>query len=168
MQQGTGKRSTAQMTKGAPPGASPDGRDFDELSSVQCWELLATQPVGRVAVVGHYPLVFAVNYDVDDQTIVYRTGAGTKLHSVHRSNVTFEADEIDTHRRTGWSVMIKGVAQELSPTKDRYAVSRVELTGAAPWAPGERDHVIRIVADQITGRRIRLAEVSPPSESGGR
>ena len=56
----------------------------------ECWELLATQPVGRVAViVGHYPVVFPVNYAVDDKTIVYRTGAGTKLHSVHRSNVTF-------------------------------------------------------------------------------
>jgi nitroimidazol reductase NimA-like FMN-containing flavoprotein (pyridoxamine 5'-phosphate oxidase superfamily) len=139
------------------------------LGPAECWALLATQPVGRVAViVGHYPLVFPVNYAVDGETIVYRTGAGTKLHSIHRSNVTFEADEIDNEQRTGWSVMVKGVAQELSVQRDRHVISRVELTGAAPWAPGDRDHVIRIVADQVTGRRIRPAELpAPPRPPNG-
>jgi nitroimidazol reductase NimA-like FMN-containing flavoprotein (pyridoxamine 5'-phosphate oxidase superfamily) len=132
------------------------------LSPEECWALLATQPVGRVAViVGHYPLVFPVNYTLDETTIVYRTGVGTKLHSVHRSNVTFEVDEIDTQHRRGWSVMVKGVAQELSPKRDRRAISRAELTGATPWAPGDRSHLIRIVADQVTGRRIRPAELLP-------
>jgi nitroimidazol reductase NimA-like FMN-containing flavoprotein (pyridoxamine 5'-phosphate oxidase superfamily) len=150
------------MTTSEPPETAPDRGALDELDPAECWRLLATQPVGRVAViVGHYPLVFPVNYAVDGRTIVYRTGVGTKLHSVHRSNVTFEADEIDTEQRTGWSVMVKGVAQELSAARDRHAISRAELTGAAPWAPGERDHLIRIVADQITGRRIRPAELPP-------
>jgi nitroimidazol reductase NimA-like FMN-containing flavoprotein (pyridoxamine 5'-phosphate oxidase superfamily) len=156
------------MSIGDPPNQSPDPGSLDELSPAECWELLATQPIGRVAViVGHYPLVFPVNYAVDDKTIVYRTGAGTKLHSVHRSNVTFEVDEIDTEGRTGWSVMVKGVAHELSLKRDRRAISRAELTGAAPWAPGDREHVIRIVADQVTGRRIRAAELPPPSDWTG-
>jgi nitroimidazol reductase NimA-like FMN-containing flavoprotein (pyridoxamine 5'-phosphate oxidase superfamily) len=110
-------------------------------------------------IVGHYPLVFPVNYAVDGKTILYRTGAGTKLHSVHRSNVTFEVDEIDTARRAGWSVMVKGVAQELSPKRDRRLISRAELSGANPWAAGDREHVIRILADQVTGRRIRPSEL---------
>jgi nitroimidazol reductase NimA-like FMN-containing flavoprotein (pyridoxamine 5'-phosphate oxidase superfamily) len=157
------------MSKGDPPGESLDPGTLDELSPAECWRLLATQPVGRVAViVGHYPLVFPVNYAVEDKTIVYRTGAGTKLYSVRRSNVTFEADEIDTEHHSGWSVMVKGVAQELSPRRDRGAVSRSELTGADPWAPGAREHVIRIVADQVTGRRIRPADLPPAKSSDGR
>jgi nitroimidazol reductase NimA-like FMN-containing flavoprotein (pyridoxamine 5'-phosphate oxidase superfamily) len=152
------------MTSGKPPDEPPDPGSLDELTPAECWELLATQPVGRVAViVGHYPLVFPVNYAVDDRSIVYRTGAGTKLHSIHRSNVTFEVDEIDTVHRTGWSVMVKGVAQELSAKRDRRLISRAELGGATPWAPGDRDHLIRIVADQVTGRRIPPAEL-PPAE----
>jgi uncharacterized protein len=148
-----------------PPGESPDPGVVDELSEAECWELVATQPIGRVAIiVGHYPLVFPVNYAVDGKTILYRTGVGTKLYAVHRSNVTFEVDEIDTAHRSGWSVMVKGVAQELSVRRDRQVISRAELTGAEPWAGGEREHLIRIVADQVTGRRIRAIELTPSSE----
>jgi nitroimidazol reductase NimA-like FMN-containing flavoprotein (pyridoxamine 5'-phosphate oxidase superfamily) len=44
------------------------------MNPAECWELLATQRVGRVAViVGHYPLVFPVKYAVDDKKILYRT-----------------------------------------------------------------------------------------------
>ena len=148
-----------------PPGRSSDPGGLDELSEAECWEFLATQPIGRVAIiVGHYPLVFPVNYAVDGKTILYRTGVGTKLYAVHRSNVTFEVDEIDTAHRSGWSVMVKGVAQELSLQRDRQVVSRAELSGADPWAPGDRRHLIRIVADQVTGRRIRPIELTPSSE----
>lgn len=156
------------MASDEPSRESADAGGLDELSPVECWQLLASQPVGRVAViVGHYPLVFPVNYAVDDKSIVYRTGVGTKLHSVHRSNVTFEADAIDPVHHTGWSVMVKGVAQELSPTRNRAAVSRAESAGATPWAPGDREHFIRIVADQITGRRIRPGELPPASDWRG-
>ena len=75
--------------------------------------------------------------------------------------MTFEADEIDTAHRSGWSVMIKGVAQELSLKRDRQVIARAELRGASPWAPGFREHVIRIVADQVTGRRIGPAQLPP-------
>jgi nitroimidazol reductase NimA-like FMN-containing flavoprotein (pyridoxamine 5'-phosphate oxidase superfamily) len=142
-----------------------DPGSLDEIGPEECWQLLGTQPVGRVAViVGHYPLVFPVNYAVDDRTIVYRTGVGAKLRSIHRSNVTFEVDSIDAVHRTGWSVMVKGVAQELSMKRDRRLISRTELSGAQPWAPGERDHLIRILPDQVTGRRIRPAELPPASD----
>ena len=124
------------MNVGGPTEESPDPGSLEELSPAECWELLATQPVGRVAViVGHYPLVFPVNYAVADKTILYRTGVGTKLHSVHRSNVTFEVDEIDTAQRSGWSVMVMGVAQELTLNRDRKVISSAELSGASPWAP---------------------------------
>ena len=148
------------MTSGESPGQPLTAGGLDELSPAECWQLVATQAVGRVAViVGHYPLVFPVNFAVDDKSILYRTGVGTKLHSIHRSNVTFQVDAIDPVHHTGWSVMIKGVAQELSPERHRSAVSRAELGGATPWAPGEKAHFIRIIADQITGRRIRPDEL---------
>ena len=89
------------------------------MSPAECWELLATQRVGRVEfLVGHYPLVFPVNYAVDDKTILYRTGVETKLHSVHRSNATLKVDEINTAHRAGRSVMVKGFSAgvELSET----------------------------------------------------
>jgi uncharacterized protein len=145
-----------------------DPGGLDEINAAECWRLLGTQAVGRVAViVGHYPLVFPVNYAVDDNSILYRTGTGTKLHSIHRSNVTFQVDSIDPIHHTGWSVMVKGVAQELNVVRNQGTVSRAELQGASPWAPGERNHFIRILADDITGRRIRPGELPPATDQRG-
>ena len=46
----------------------------------ECMRLLATQKVGRLAVVaGQYPSVTPVNFALDDGTIVFRSGAGMKL-----------------------------------------------------------------------------------------
>jgi nitroimidazol reductase NimA-like FMN-containing flavoprotein (pyridoxamine 5'-phosphate oxidase superfamily) len=129
---------------------------LEEIEESECWRLLATQPVGRMAViVGHYPLVFPVNYAVDGRHIFFRTGAGTKLWAIHRSNVTFEADELDVVNRTGWSVMVRGAARELSAEHNPDLVARAELSRAVPWAAGTKDSIVRIVADAISGRRIR-------------
>ena len=155
-------KSSDAPTGGLDPGA------LEEIGDAECWQLLATQAVGRVAVIlGHYPLVFPVNYTLDERSILYRTGPGTKLHAIHRSNVTFEVDSIDPVHRSGWSVMVKGVAQELNAERQRPAVSQAELRGAKPWAPGQRDHFIRILADEVTGRRIHPGELPPATDLRG-
>lgn len=121
---------------------------MDELDVGECWQLLATEEIGRVAVVvGHYPLVFPVNYVVDGRRILFRTGVGTKLWSVSRSNITFEVDSVDRRTKTGWSVMVRGAAHEVAETGRPPDVT--------PWAPGDKDHLLRVVADQVSGRRIR-------------
>jgi uncharacterized protein len=156
------------MESGSTTNEGLDLGSLDEISEAECWQLLATQPVGRVAViVGHYPLVFPVNFAVADRSILYRTGWGAKLQSVHRSNVTFEVDELDLVHRSGWSVMVKGVAQELNFERNRGEISEAEFGAVTPWAPGERDHFIRIIADEITGRRIRPGELPPATDLRG-
>jgi uncharacterized protein len=142
-----------------------DYEGLDEIDAAECWRLLATQPVGRIAiVVGHYPLVFPVNFAVDGHEILYRTGVGLKLYSLRRCNVTFEVDEIDPIHRTGWSVMVKGAAHEIDAEHNHGAATRADAGGATPWAPGRRDHLIRISADEISGRRIRLPDSGPPGD----
>ncbi len=151
------------MTAATRPEDALDQGTLDEIDIDECWRLLSTQPVGRVAViVGQYPLVFPVNYTLDGMHIVFRTGVGTKLWAIDRSNVTFEVDELDLAGRSGWSVMVRGAAHELSPKR-----TSTESSGAVPWAPGERVHMVRIVADQITGRRIRPAELPPATDLRG-
>ncbi len=151
------------MTAATRPEDALDQGALDEIDVAECWRLLSTQPVGRVAViVGQYPLVFPVNYALDGMHIVFRTGVGTKLWAIDRSNVTFEVDELDLAGRSGWSVMVRGAAHELSPKQ-----MPTETSGVVPWAPGERVHMVRIVADQITGRRIRPAELPPATDLRG-
>jgi uncharacterized protein len=151
-------------TAGAEPEATLDSIPgaIEEIDESECWRLLETQPVGRVAViVGHYPLVFPVNHAVDRRGIVFRTGAGTKLWAIHRSNVTFEVDDFDLGNQTGWSVMVKGSARELSVERNPELVARAGQSGAVPWAPGQRESMVRIVPDAVSGRRIHPA--GPPS-----
>src|SRR5579871_2385080 len=103
------------MTAATRPENALDQGTLDEIDTDECWRLLSTQPVGRVAViVGQYPLVFPVNYTLDGMDILFRTGVGTKLWALNRSNVTFEVDELDLAGRSGWSVMVCGAAHELS------------------------------------------------------
>jgi uncharacterized protein len=140
-----------------------DEGDLAEIDPEGCWELLATRPVGRVAViVGDYASVFPVNYALDGHSAVFRSGAGTKLWALDRSNVTFQADHVDVARRGGWSVMIKGVGQEVSVENNPNLAARSRAAGADPWAPGPRSRLVRVVADQITGRRIRPGAPPPP------
>jgi nitroimidazol reductase NimA-like FMN-containing flavoprotein (pyridoxamine 5'-phosphate oxidase superfamily) len=151
------------MTSPTQPEDALDQGALDEIDVAECWRLLATQPVGRVAViVGQYPLVFPVNYALDGMHIVFRTGVGTKLWAIDRSNVTFEVDELDLAGRSGWSVMVRGAAHEFSPKQ-----MPTETSSVVPWAPGERVHMVRIVADKITGRRIRPAELPPATDLRG-
>jgi len=141
---------------------------LDEIDVAECWRLLATQPVGRVAVIdGNYPLVFPVNYALDGKAIVFWTRPGTKLWAIRRSNVTFEVDAFDLWRASGWSVMVKGEAQEMTVEYNPNLVARSKAAGATPWAPGARSHVVRIVAESITGRRIRPAEIAPGTDLRG-
>jgi nitroimidazol reductase NimA-like FMN-containing flavoprotein (pyridoxamine 5'-phosphate oxidase superfamily) len=148
------------MPASGPTSETSDPGSLDDIEPEECWRLLATQQVGRLAViVGHYPLVFPVNYALDDRIIVFRTAPGTKLHAIEHSNVTFEVDEIDMVRRAGWSVLVRGVAHQLLAHRNAELAARSEAGGAQPWAPGERHHIVRVVPDHITGRRIRPGEL---------
>ena len=85
------------------------------LSAQACWELLASTPVGRVGVlVDSAPEVYPVNYAVDGHSVVFRTDPGNKLRGLGRSpSVCFQIDSFDLDQRTGWSVLVKGRAEEV-------------------------------------------------------
>lgn len=52
------------------------------LDAGTCWDLLRGVSVGHLAVlVDGYPEVFPVNYKVDQQSVVFRTGEGAKLRA---------------------------------------------------------------------------------------
>src|SRR5690606_4123134 len=82
----------------------------------ECRRLLATEDVGRLAIVdGSTPLVFPVNYALDGDAVVFRTVPGTKLALGPRGAVSFEVDAIDRTARTGWSVLVVGHLEEVEP-----------------------------------------------------
>jgi len=128
---------------------------LERISRDECIELLARQEVGRLIVVdGDRALVFPVNYAMDGDAVVFRTADGIKLSSARHHRVTFEVDKTDRDTRSGWSVVVQGVAQEVTNFDAVDVVRRLTELKVEPWAPGDKPHVIRIVPLQITGRRV--------------
>lgn len=148
---------------------SEDGRTLQDLDTAECWRLVGTQQVGRLGVnAEHYPLVLPVNYAVaPGEVLVIRSGPGTKLTAAGHANVTFEVDEIDGFTRTGWSVLVRGLAEEVTAEHRAELVAATRATGVEPWAPGEHEHWIRIIPHKVTGRRIASAELLPAFEDAG-
>jgi nitroimidazol reductase NimA-like FMN-containing flavoprotein (pyridoxamine 5'-phosphate oxidase superfamily) len=108
------------------------------------------------------PAVFPVNFVLDRHMVVFRTDEGTKLDAACRgSRVAFEIDGTDTSARTGWSVMVRGEAVEVTDPAELARVRRLPLD---PWAPGAKAHYVRILPAKLTGRRI-LAPGSLPDRS---
>jgi hypothetical protein len=53
---------------------------------------------------------------------------------------------------SGWSVLAKGVADEVLDTAE---IERLEQLPVRPWSrPDLRDHWVRIMVEELTGRRI--------------
>src|SRR5829696_7237901 len=94
---------------------------LEHLGQDRSWDLLGRSPVGRIGVlVDSAPEIYPVNFVVDDRTIVFRTDAGTKLASLGRNpSVCFQVDGIDPENRTGWSVLVKGRAEEVRNAEER-------------------------------------------------
>ena len=136
------------------------------LTAEECYLLLATQQVGRLGVnAEHYPLIFPVNYAMDRGVIVIRTHPGTKLAAAVHANVTFEVDQIDQLTRTGWSVLVRGLAEEVTEEHRAELVEATRSAGVQPWAPGEHGHWLRIIPHAVTGRRIVPGELPPAFEA---
>ncbi len=130
-----------------------DGRPA-ELSREECLGLLGSVHVGRVGLsMGALPVVLPVNFALDGDSVVFRTGEGAK-HEAAVSNtvVAFEADHVDPVHHSGWSVLVTGVANLVTEMTE---VARLAALPVRPWADGQRGHYVRISGDRITGRRLR-------------
>jgi nitroimidazol reductase NimA-like FMN-containing flavoprotein (pyridoxamine 5'-phosphate oxidase superfamily) len=119
----------------------------------ECLRLLAGDTVGRLGfVIDGQPMVLPVNYTLHESSVVFRTGEGSKLDGVVGGRVAFEVDGVDIGATSGWSVVVQGVAEEISDADDWFATSAREHAGST-WLPAA-DHYVRITPTLITGRRL--------------
>ena len=141
-----------------------NGSVLEHLSRDECMRLLGSVPVGRIVFTRQaLPAVELVNFALDDGDIVIRKDAGGKLAAATRGAVVaFEADSVDVAGHAGWSVTVVGHARAVTDGEDVRRLEQVPLT---PWAPGKRDHFIRISPAIVNGRWLgtrRLAGGSDP------
>ncbi|MEV4117154.1 pyridoxamine 5'-phosphate oxidase family protein [Nonomuraea sp. NPDC049695] len=126
-------------------------RHLQELPEAEALRLLAGVPFGRIVFTRHaLPAVRPVNHLVVDGQIVIRSTPGTIL-STHvepaEAVVAFEADELDSHQRLGWSVIVTGMARPVTDSREAAWYKAM----LRPWVEGEMDQVIRIQPEIVTG-----------------
>lgn len=134
-----------------------NGAVLETLDSAVCTTLLSSRRVGRLGVIAeHYPLILPVNYALDRGVIIIRSRPGMKLTNADHANVTFQVDDFDTTTRTGWSVLVRGQAEELTDRHSEEIRERTESSPLQPWVPGAELHWVRIIPHGMTGRRISV------------
>ena len=128
------------------------------LNRDEAMRLLATVDYGRVVfTLNALPAVRPVNHLVDGDQIIIRTRLSSAISIVVGTAdpgvvVAYEADEFDSERRVGWSVVATGHARTVS---DRDALSRYEQL-LHPWV-NQADTALVIAPDIVTAFRIVAA-----------
>ena len=93
-----------------------------------------------------------VNFHLDGERILVRTGRGSKLDAALRNVVVaFEVDDFDPIDHSGWSVAVTGVATEVGDPTELDAARHEPI---ARWAPAGDEAVIAISTELVSGRRI--------------
>ena len=149
------------------PGAGDDGgvevdrNGLEVLGREECLRLLGLATIGRVGVCSAaLPSVLPVNFRLVGDRILFRTGRGSKLDVATRNEVVaFEVDDFDVFDRSGWSVVVVGVARELSDDEVE-SIDPADRVRVARWAPGPGDRMVAISCELVSGRRI-VAGLTP-------
>ena len=112
----------------------------------ECWELLASASVGRIALsIRALPAILPVQYYLDGRTLAVCLGHRELPERSLNAVVAFAADAIDPQTRSGWSVQVQG----------RSATPRQpQIDTACGWpAAGQ---IVQIKPEIITGHRMHL------------
>ncbi len=141
--------------------ASYRSRQLDEIDEEECFSLLESQDLGRLAIVRDgRPEIFPVNYAIADRIIAIRSQPGVKLTYGSLAHVAFEVEDIDPETREGWVVEVRGFAEDITDAADPWAVQARTSVGR-PWVSGPHEHFISITRSQVSGRRLRRSSTAP-------
>ena len=102
--------------------------------------------LGRlVTCIGGEPEIFPVNFVVQDRTVLFRTGEGTKLFVAVTTARWLSRPTTTTSPKVNWSVIVKGHAQVLNTDDEIRKADRAELF---PWTATQKDHYIRVIPSE--------------------
>ena len=132
-----------------------DPRGSAVLSEDACRRRLehaaASSSVGRIAVNGpRSPYVIPVNFTAAEGGIMIRLGTGWAAFHLDGAAVTFETDQATVSRRSGWSVVVEGIAR-LVPYDE---VARVGVNLPTPMVSARGVRVFEIIPFKVTGRAV--------------
>jgi uncharacterized protein len=128
---------------------------FGPLTQSECLRLLETHSLGRLAwQAADSQQVRPINYVFRSGVVYFRTSPqGILSELVRPADVALEVDDLDHHKRTGWSVIVYGRAAAVAAPAE--VLEEGEMDDLVPWAPGVRNLFIQITPSRITGRLLQ-------------
>ena len=126
---------------------------LEELNRTECLRLLEAGRIGRIGItIDGRPVIYPVNYVVFEGNIYIMTRQGGDLHTASlEADIAFEVDGADALYHEGWSVLVIG---ECSPVTDQEELNRLTHLPLAPWAGEDRDLLLRMPIEEVSGRHI--------------
>ncbi len=122
------------------------------LSTRECRGYLARVGIGRVAVtVGALPAIYTVAFLLEGDHLLIRVPRRSALRrALTGSVVAFSADCFDESKEDSWSVLVRGVGEEVD---DEVLVPRRALPLRSCSEAPERDCFVRLPMTQMSGTR---------------
>jgi nitroimidazol reductase NimA-like FMN-containing flavoprotein (pyridoxamine 5'-phosphate oxidase superfamily) len=138
-----------------------DRSGLEVLGRDECLRLLASATLGRIGFTsGALPAVLPVNFCLDGERILVRTGRGSRLDAaLQNAVVAFEVDEFDPIHHSGWSVAVTGVATEVGDPTELDAARQEPVTR---WTPPGSESVVAISTEFVSGRRVTSGTPAVP------
>ncbi|MDR7086369.1 nitroimidazol reductase NimA-like FMN-containing flavoprotein (pyridoxamine 5'-phosphate oxidase superfamily) [Aeromicrobium panaciterrae] len=125
------------------------------LDEQECYQLLSTTTVGRVAFISHHgQQLLPLNFAMVDGVIYFRVNEEGVLSELADGlvDVAFEVDHHGTTTRDAWNVTVRGTTSRVHESAG--LASTANLASLRPWAPGERALVVALTPELIDGRRV--------------
>ena len=134
-----------------------DTKPLASLTEAESVALLGTQKVGRLVFTRWaLPAVAPVNFVLRAGAIwIWTASTSSTWQAVRGSVVAFEVDQLDAATRTGWSVVVLGVAELVTRPEE---IEEARRYGPEPWVAGRKEYLLRIPLKLVSGRRIRRGE----------
>ena len=128
---------------------------LEELSHDECWELLRSRRLARIAYCDSgLPHVRPVNFAVRGHHLLLRVSAAGLGARLADRPVALEVDDVDVLGREACSVVLLGTA-----TVARRSSELVRVGTTPPsWAGEGHQDVVLVTVAEISGRRVMLPE----------
>jgi nitroimidazol reductase NimA-like FMN-containing flavoprotein (pyridoxamine 5'-phosphate oxidase superfamily) len=133
-----------------------DTRTLRRLDVEECWQLVGSQGVGRIGVMGEtHVQIVPTRYDAERGTAYFRAGTfGELARRVHGRAVSLQVDDLDRRTFSGWSIVMSGTAHRVDDAE--MIAARWSVGRPSPWLPGPNSQWIALQIDDIKGERVHL------------
>lgn len=121
------------------------------LSASECRGYLAQVGIGRVAVtVDALPAIYTVPFVLNGETLLIRVAQCSALRrALAGSVVALSADHFDESQEDSWSVLVRGVGEEVGDEAPAVSLRLLPLRSCSE--PPERDCFVQLPLTQVNG-----------------